>query len=73
MEGLIVAMSLVGATFITTFSLPVSDFLGQRPLLIASSVLYFLSGLVMLWSPNVYVLLAASLLDGFGIGLAATL
>ncbi|KAL6993341.1 trans-aconitate methyltransferase 2, partial [Sarracenia purpurea var. burkii] len=72
-EGLIVAMSLVGATFITTFSGPVSDFLGRRPLLIASSVLYFLSGLVMLWSPNVYVLLAARLLDGFGIGLAVTL
>ncbi|CAK9139366.1 unnamed protein product [Ilex paraguariensis] len=72
-EGLIVAMSLIGATVITTFSGPVSDWLGRRPLLIISSVLYFLSGLVMLWSPNVYVLLMARLLDGFGIGLAVTL
>ncbi|KAK2977161.1 hypothetical protein RJ640_027774 [Escallonia rubra] len=66
-------MSLIGATAITTFSGPVSDWLGRRPMLIISSVLYFLSGLVMLWSPNVYVLLLARLLDGFGIGLAVTL
>uniref|UniRef100_A0A6N2M177 Major facilitator superfamily (MFS) profile domain-containing protein n=1 Tax=Salix viminalis TaxID=40686 RepID=A0A6N2M177_SALVM len=72
-EGLIVAMSLVGATLITTCSGPVSDLLGRRPLLIISSVLYFVSGLVMLWSPNVYVLLLARLLDGFGIGLSVTL
>ncbi|XP_059624638.1 monosaccharide-sensing protein 2-like [Cornus florida] len=72
-EGLIVAMSLIGATVITTFSGPVSDNLGRRPMLIISSILYFLSGLVMLWSPNVYVLLLARLLDGFGIGLAVTL
>ncbi|XP_052195016.1 monosaccharide-sensing protein 2-like [Diospyros lotus] len=72
-EGLIVAMSLIGATIITTFSGPVSDSLGRRPMLIISSVLYFLSSLVMLWSPNVYVLLVARLMDGFGIGLAVTL
>ncbi|KAJ9670983.1 hypothetical protein PVL29_027119 [Vitis rotundifolia] len=72
-EGLIVAMSLIGATAITTFSGPVADWLGRRPMLIISSVLYFLGGLVMLWSPNVYVLLLARLLDGFGIGLAVTL
>ncbi|CAN4083612.1 unnamed protein product [Withania somnifera] len=72
-EGLIVAMSLIGATVITTFSGPVSDMFGRRPMLIISSVLYFLSGLVMLWAPNVYVLLLARLLDGFGIGLAVTL
>lgn len=72
-EGLIVATSLIGATVITTFSGPVADWLGRRPMLIISSVLYFLSGLVMLWAPNVYVLLLARLLDGFGIGLAVTL
>nr|BAK00015.1 predicted protein [Hordeum vulgare subsp. vulgare] len=72
-EGLIVAMSLIGATIITTFSGPVSDWVGRRPMLILSSILYFLSGLIMLWSPNVYVLLLARLVDGFGIGLAVTL
>ncbi|XP_057809347.1 monosaccharide-sensing protein 2-like [Salvia miltiorrhiza] len=72
-EGLIVATSLIGATVITTFSGPVADWLGRRPMLIISSVLYFLSGLVMLWAPNVYMLLLARLLDGFGIGLAVTL
>ncbi|KAL6578247.1 Monosaccharide-sensing protein 2 [Orobanche minor] len=72
-EGLIVAMSLIGATVITTCSGTISDIIGRRPMLIMSSVFYFLSGLIMLWSPNVYVLLVARLLDGFGIGLAATL
>lgn len=72
-EGLIVAMSLIGATVITTFSGAIADWLGRRPLLIISSVFYFISGLVMFWSPNVYVLLLARLLDGFGIGLAVTL
>lgn len=73
MEGLIVAMSLIGATIITTFSGALSDAIGRRPMLIVSSLLYFLSGIVMLWSPNVYVLLLARLIDGFGIGLAVTL
>ncbi|XP_009148978.2 monosaccharide-sensing protein 3 [Brassica rapa] len=72
-EGLIVAMSLIGATMITTFSGPVSDRVGRRSMLILSSLLYFLSSIVMFWSPNVYVLLFARLLDGFGIGLAVTL
>ncbi|GAY49309.1 hypothetical protein CUMW_118150, partial [Citrus unshiu] len=72
-EGLVVAMSLIGATAITTCSGPISDWLGRRPMLILSSVLYFVSGLVMLWSPNVYVLCIARLLDGFGVGLAVTL
>ncbi|GMJ09833.1 tonoplast monosaccharide transporter2 [Hibiscus trionum] len=72
-EGLIVAMSLIGATCITTCSGAISDWIGRRPLLIISSVLYFLSGLVMIWSPNVYILLLGRLLDGFGVGLAVTL
>ncbi|GMH02898.1 hypothetical protein Nepgr_004737 [Nepenthes gracilis] len=73
MEGLIVAMSLIGATLITTCSGPISDWLGRRPMMIISSVCYFASGLIMLWSPNVYILLLARLLDGFGVGLAVTL
>lgn len=72
-EGLMVAMSLIGATIITTFSGAVADWIGRRPMLITSSLLYFISGLVILWSPNVYVLLLARLVDGFGIGLAGTL
>ncbi|KAL1366741.1 monosaccharide-sensing protein 2-like [Arachis ipaensis] len=72
-EGLIVAMSLIGATLVTTCSGAVSDMLGRRPMLIISSLFYFLSSLVMLWSPNVYILLFARLIDGLGIGLAVTL
>lgn len=73
MEGLIAAISLIGATLITTFSGPVSDMLGRRPMLIVSALMYFLSGIVMFWSPNVYVLLIGRILDGFGTGLAVTL
>ncbi|CAI0404016.1 unnamed protein product [Linum tenue] len=73
MEGLIVAMSLVGGTAITTFSGPVADVFGRRPMLILSSICYLAGSLVMLWSPNVYILLLARLLDGFGIGLSVTL
>ncbi|OIV97550.1 hypothetical protein TanjilG_12307 [Lupinus angustifolius] len=72
-EGLVVAMSLIGATLITTWSGSISDWVGRRPMLIISSLLYFLGSLVMMWSPNVYVLCLARLLDGFGIGLAVTL
>ncbi|KAF2324809.1 hypothetical protein GH714_017229 [Hevea brasiliensis] len=72
-EGLVVAMSLIGATAITTCSGAISDWLGRRPMLIISSVLYFISGLIMAWSPNVYILCIARLLDGFAIGLAVTL
>lgn len=73
LEGLIVAMSLIGATLVTTCSGAIADWLGRRPLLIISSVFYFAGGLVMLWSPNVYVLLLARFLDGLGVGLAVTL
>lgn len=40
-EGLIVAMSLIGATLVTTCSGAISDSVGRRPMLIISSVLYF--------------------------------
>ncbi|KAL2895228.1 Monosaccharide-sensing protein 1 [Bienertia sinuspersici] len=73
MEGLVVAMSLIGATVITACSGPISNAVGRRPMLILSASLYFIGSLVMLWSPNVYILLLARLLDGFGIGLAVTL
>ncbi|KAG9139338.1 hypothetical protein Leryth_011335 [Lithospermum erythrorhizon] len=73
MEGLVVAMSLIGAMIITFCSGSLADMVGRRPMLILSSVFYFVSGLIMLWSPNVYVLLIARLLDGFGVGLAVTL
>ncbi|KAJ6682370.1 hypothetical protein OIU74_020585 [Salix koriyanagi] len=72
-EGLIVAMSIIGGTTITTFAGTASDSFGRRPMMIMSSILYFLSSIIMLWAPNVYVLLLARLLDGFGVGLAVTL
>ncbi|KAH7287702.1 hypothetical protein KP509_32G070000 [Ceratopteris richardii] len=37
-----------------------------------SAALYCLGAIVMFWSPNVYVLLVARILDGVGVGLAVT-
>uniref|UniRef100_A0A0D9VN42 Major facilitator superfamily (MFS) profile domain-containing protein n=1 Tax=Leersia perrieri TaxID=77586 RepID=A0A0D9VN42_9ORYZ len=73
LQGLVVATSLIGATIVTTFSGPLSDSRGRRPMLVASALLYTLAGLLMLWSPNVEVLLLARLVDGLAIGLAVTL
>lgn len=73
LEGLIVSMTFLTGTFVTIFSGKVSDILGRRPMLIISSVMYFFSGLVMLWAPNVYIVLLSRLLDGIGIALAVTL
>eukprot|EP00252_Welwitschia_mirabilis_P019259 TRINITY_DN4405_c0_g1_i1.p1 TRINITY_DN4405_c0_g1~~TRINITY_DN4405_c0_g1_i1.p1 ORF type:complete len:789 (+),score=103.53 TRINITY_DN4405_c0_g1_i1:670-3036(+) len=72
-EGLIVAMGLIGATAFTTVSGPMADWLGRRSMLIISASLYTLSSIVMFWSPNVYVLLLGRLLDGLGVGLSVTL
>ncbi|KNA14736.1 hypothetical protein SOVF_104880 [Spinacia oleracea] len=73
LEGLIVAMALVGATLITTCCGPIADRIGRRPMMIISSLCYFISALIMLWSPNIYVLLLGRLLDGCGNGLVVTL
>ncbi|KAL2333982.1 hypothetical protein Fmac_015195 [Flemingia macrophylla] len=73
LEGLIVSTSFITGTVVTIFSGTVSDMLGRRPMLITSSVMFFLSGLVMLWAPNVMVVLCSRLLDGVAIALAITL
>lgn len=72
MVGLTVALSLIGATIITMCSGGLSDWLGRRPMLTASSILYLISGVVMLWSPNIYLLLLGRLLTGCAMGLAVT-
>lgn len=73
LEGLIVSMSFLTGTFVTIFSGTISDMLGRRPMLITSSVMFFLSGLVMFWAPNVPVVLLSRLLNGVAIALAITL
>lgn len=72
-DGLIIATSLIGAALITTCSGALVSWWGRVPMLILSSVFYVLGGLLMLWSPNIYVLLFARLVEGFGVGLALTL
>ncbi|KAJ1413353.1 Sugar transporter, conserved site [Sesbania bispinosa] len=73
LEGLIMSMSFLTGTVVTIFSGTVSDMLGRRPMLITSSVMFFTSGLVMLWAPNVTVILLARLLDGIALALTMTL
>lgn len=65
--------SFLTGTVVTIFSGTVSDMLGRRPMLITSSIMFFLSGLVMLWAPNVLVVLLSRLLDGIAIALTITL
>lgn len=72
MVGLTVALPLIGATVITMCAGGISDWLGRRPMLTGSSVIYVVSGVLMLWSPNVYLLLFARLMTGCAIGLAVT-
>lgn len=72
-EGIIVSMSFITGTVVTIFSGAVSDMIGRRPMLITSSVMYFLSGLVMFFAPNVAVILVARIVNGVAIGLAYTL
>ncbi|XP_016201331.1 monosaccharide-sensing protein 3 [Arachis ipaensis] len=73
LEGLIVSMSFISGTIMTIFAGTVSDLLGRRPMLIVSSIMFFLSGLVILWAPNVTVILLSRILDGVAISLAVTL
>lgn len=72
-DGLIITMSLIGAALITTCSGALADWWGRIPMLVLSAVFNILSGLLMLWSPNIYMLLFARLVEGFGVGLALTL
>lgn len=73
LEGLIVSMSFITGTVVTIFSGTISDLVGRRPMLIASSVMYFISGLVMLWAPSVTIVLLSRIIDGVAIALAVTL
>ncbi|KAL1370667.1 hypothetical protein HN51_000903 [Arachis hypogaea] len=72
-EGMIVSTSFFTGTIVTIFSGKVSDMIGRRPMLIGSSIMFFLSGLAMLWAPNVAFIVFSRLLDGIGIALAVTI
>ncbi|CAK8540139.1 unnamed protein product [Lathyrus sativus] len=72
LEGLIVSMSFITATVVTIFSGTISDMVGRRPMLITSSVMFIIGGLVMLWAPNVTVILLSRIIKGVAIALAVT-
>ncbi|XP_065004130.1 monosaccharide-sensing protein 2-like [Musa acuminata AAA Group] len=69
-DSLINTIPLIGAAIITVFSGALSDRFGRRPMLIISSVFYIAGGVLTIWCPDVYILLLARLVFGFGIGLA---
>ncbi|KAI5057741.1 hypothetical protein GOP47_0027756 [Adiantum capillus-veneris] len=72
LEGFVAAASLVGAALSTTFAGSGADWLGRRKMICISAIVYCLGALLMFWSPNVYMLLVARVLDGVGVGLAVT-
>ncbi|KAF0894896.1 hypothetical protein E2562_004899 [Oryza meyeriana var. granulata] len=71
-DGIVLAVSVFGAIAITVFSGSLLDWLGRRAALIYSSVLLISGGLLMVWSPNIYILLLARLIVGSGSGLVFT-
>lgn len=72
LEGFVAAASLVGAALSTTFAGSGADWLGRRKMICISATLYCLGAVLMFWSPNVYMLLVARVVDGIGVGLAVT-
>uniref|UniRef100_A0A0E0K899 Major facilitator superfamily (MFS) profile domain-containing protein n=1 Tax=Oryza punctata TaxID=4537 RepID=A0A0E0K899_ORYPU len=72
MEGLILAMSLIGATIITALSGMITNSIGKRPLLSFAAILYSISALIMFQVSNEYMILLARLIYGFGSGLVVT-
>ncbi|CAK8540138.1 unnamed protein product [Lathyrus sativus] len=72
LEGLIVSMSFITGTVVTIFSGTISDLVGRRPMLITSSVMFIIGGLVMFWAPNVTVVLLSRIIEGVAIALAVT-
>uniref|UniRef100_A0A0E0F7S0 Major facilitator superfamily (MFS) profile domain-containing protein n=1 Tax=Oryza meridionalis TaxID=40149 RepID=A0A0E0F7S0_9ORYZ len=71
-DGIILAVSVFGSIAITVFSGSLLDWLGRRAALIYSSLLLISGGLLMVWSPNIYILLLARLIVGSGSGLVFT-
>ncbi|KAE9606938.1 hypothetical protein Lal_00025850 [Lupinus albus] len=73
LEGLIVSMSFLTGTVVTIFSGTVADLIGRRPLLITSSIMFFFSGLVILWAHSVTIVILSRILNGVAISLASAL
>ncbi|KAF7809549.1 monosaccharide-sensing protein 3 [Senna tora] len=73
MEGAIVSMTFLAGTFMTTFAGTASDLVGRRSMLVLSSIMFLLSGVVAFSAPNVYVVVVSRALSGVGIALAVTL
>ncbi|KAG2563476.1 monosaccharide-sensing protein 2-like [Panicum virgatum] len=71
-DGITISVSAFGAIVITIFSGSLLDWLGRRAILVHSSLLLLFGGLLMLWSPNIYILLLARLFVGSGSGLVFT-
>lgn len=72
LEGMVAAASLVGAAISSTLAGSGADRLGRRSIMCVAAVIFCIGAVLMLWSPNVYMLLVARLIDGVGVGLAVT-
>ncbi|TVU48526.1 hypothetical protein EJB05_08164 [Eragrostis curvula] len=72
-QGFVMAIGLIGAMIITTFSGFLADKLGRRKMLIASAMSYFVGSILTLLTWSTSMLLFTRLMSGFGIGLAMTI
>lgn len=73
LKGLIVSSLLMGAAVAVAVAGRIADRVGRKPVLIAISAVFGVGGLVAAVAPNIPVLLAARVLQGFGIGASAVI
>jgi MFS family permease len=71
-DTITIAVSICGDIVITIFSGSLLDWLGRLAVLVDSSLLLFFGGVLMLWSPNIYIALLARLIMGLGSGFIFT-
>ena len=67
----IVSLALLGAFLGALIAGPLSDWLGRKPIIIASSFLFCLGSVVMSWSPTKYALMAGRIIVGLAVGTAS--
>eukprot|EP00897_Mesotaenium_endlicherianum_P003618 jgi/Mesen1/3284/ME001906S02387 len=72
LQGNIVSASLIGAVISTLIAGPAADWVGRRVLLLVAAVCFAFGSAVECWSPSISVLVAGRSLNGFSVGLIAT-
>ena len=65
------SLALLGAFFGALIAGPLSDWVGRKPIIIASSTLFAVGAGIMAAAPYVYVLMVGRIVVGLGVGVAS--